>query len=88
MRNSEKRLGQSLAPSEVPQVPADAFQTHAEVPKASAIVHARRREEARVPIVTIGVLRAAQAHEEAKWRCKVPSCTISFHSLPDCAVLG
>ncbi len=40
--------------------------------------------ESSVPAVAVGVLRAEEPKDESQWRCKVPTCLQSCHSLVDC----
>jgi hypothetical protein len=38
----------------------------------------------RVPSVAVGVLRAEEPEDESLWRCKVPTCSGSYHPLTRC----
>jgi hypothetical protein len=38
----------------------------------------------RVPAVAVGVLRAEEPKDESQWRCKVPTCSGSYHPLIKC----
>jgi hypothetical protein len=40
--------------------------------------------ESSVPAVAVGVLRAEKLKDISQWRCKVPTCFQSGHSLVDC----
>jgi hypothetical protein len=40
--------------------------------------------ESSVPEAAVGVLRAEKSRDESPWRCKVPTCLQSCHSLVDC----
>jgi hypothetical protein len=38
----------------------------------------------RVPAVAVGVLQAEEPEDESQWRCKVPTCSGSYHLLTRC----
>jgi hypothetical protein len=40
--------------------------------------------ESSVPTVTVGVLRVEEPKDVSQWRCKVPTCSESYHPLVQC----
>ncbi len=40
--------------------------------------------ESSVPAVAVGVLRAEKPKDVSQWRCKVPTCSESYHPLEQC----
>ncbi len=40
--------------------------------------------ESGVPTVTVGVLRVEKPGDVSQWRCKVPTCSESYHPLVQC----
>ncbi len=40
--------------------------------------------ESSVPTVAVGVLRVEEPKDVSQWRCKVPTCSESYHPLEQC----